>query len=105
MMVSRVVGYSSAMITNYDFESGFQCYTLVERLFVFKGYHICYMIAVNFGIQRDYLQYFFTLNVSSLIGHVTLLASLKCYQTTSQPVNQAICILLFDQLYLVILFQ
>ena len=29
----------------------------------------------------------------------------ECYQTTSQLVNQAICILLFCQLYLAILFQ
>ena len=42
---------------------------------------------------------------SCLIGHATLWAWFKCYQITSQPVNQAICILLFSQLYLVIFVE
>ena len=44
-------------------------------------------------------------NWDRLISYATLWASFKCYQNTSQPVNQAICILLFCQFYLVILFQ
>ena len=39
------------------------------------------------------------------ISHATLWAWFKCYPTTCQPVYQTICILLFCQLYLVIVFQ
>ena len=36
---------------------------------------------------------------------ITFELIIKCYQITSQPVNQTICILLLYQLYSVILFQ
>ena len=38
-------------------------------------------------------------------ANATLWAGFKCYQMTSQPVNLAICMLLFCQLYFAILFR
>ena len=50
--------------------------------------------------SSTYLRFF-----SWPISYATLWARFKCYQITSQPVYQAMCILEFCQLYPVILFQ
>ena len=42
---------------------------------------------------------------SNNFGEYSSFSPFTLYQTTSQPVNQAICILLFWKLYLLILFQ